>query len=712
MFSKRVDQHILAIILFLLIFSLPQFLPAQTYSYKWMAAGSLHNWFYELGCEVEEGRSASANQQDGLIWPANLPYQDNQAAKGFWIGCKNFTDERGDLYDYKVVTIGPRSKGFGEFFPTEFKMYSQFELPKVFVENVLSYEKNIEVNVVDPTIPATVMIVNKTNTLLGLSMERRIMQFSIPGHDNYIIQEYIFTNTGNVDDDEEIELPNNTLTDVWFFWQYRWASNQQTRYVIGNGTGWGMNTMLDARGDGTENPQTYGDPAEESEYLGKRIRTQFAWHGYFPDKVVNYDNIGGPIWLPFAPYVAEYDTIGRLGAPQFVGVITLHADKSTSERDDDTEQPRTTGWYGSDLPETSANSDPYNVSEMEKRYHWMDLGHSTPRHAWAVVPSGDFATQNKGANINLGGVKIGGPGGFSAGNGYGPYNIGPGDSIRIVLAEAVNGLSTEKCIEYGKQYKRGQITAIRKNEFILTGKDSLFKTYRYAIENYLAEYQIERPPKPPSVFEVAGGGDRISLDWQVFDSENLAGFQIYRMRGEYNDPLQEPVLVYEGGPNDRHFDDYSAVRGVAYYYYIIAVGTNGLNSSRFFTQTYDPAFLKRPQGNNLENIRIVPNPYIIYSSDRLRYRGGRESDKLAFFNIPGQCRIKIFTETGELVNTIEHTDGSGDAYWYATTSSNQVIVSGVYIAHIEVTADIIETSSGELLFKKGESKVLKFVVVR
>lgn len=708
--TKRVDRHVLKTFLFFFIFIFPHLLPAQRY--KWMAAGSLHNWFSEMGCEIEEGRSASARQQDGLIWPANLPYQDSQAAKGFWIGCKNFTDERGNFYEYKVVTIGPRSKGFGEFFPIEFKMYSQFELPRVFVENALSFEKNIEVDIVDPNLRPTMMIVNKANTLIGLTMERRIMQFSIPEHDNYIVQEYIFTNTGNVDDDEEIELPNNTLYDVWFFWQYRWAPCQQTRYVIGNGTGWGMNTMHDARGDGSDNPQTYQDPPEESEHLGKRIRTQFAWHGYFPDKVVTYDNIGAPIWLPFAPYVAPYDTIGRLGAPQFVGVITLHADKSTVEKIDDAEQPRTTGWYGSDLPETSANSDPYNVSEMEKRYAWMEMGHFTPRHAWAVVPSGEFAKQSRGANINLGGAMTGGPGGFSAGNGYGPYTIEPGTSIRIVWAEAVNGLRTEKCIEYGKQYKRGQITAVKKNEYVLTGKDSLFKTFRYAIENYVADYQIPRPPKPPSIFEVNGGGDRISLNWQVFDTENLAGFKIYRMRGEYNDPLQQPVLIYEAGPNERHFDDFSAVRGVAYFYYIVSVGLNGLNSSRFFTQTYDPAFLKRPQGNSLDNVRIVPNPYIISSDERLRYRGGREADKLAFFNIPGQCRIKIFTENGELVKTIEHTDGSGDAYWYATTSSNQVVVSGVYIAHIEVTADIYDTSTGDLLFKNGESKIYKFVVIR
>lgn len=706
---KKAELNIARILFVIFFISLPSQLYTQRY--KWMAAGSLHNWYSEMGCEIEEGRVKT--QQDGLIWPANLPYQDNQAAKGFWIGCKNFTDERGDSYDYKVVTVGPRSRGLGEFFPIELKTYCKFDLPTVFVNDVLSYEKNIEVNEVDPNMKPTMMIVNKVNTLLGLSMERKIMQFSIPGHDNYIISEYIFTNTGNTDDDEEIELPNNTLTDVWFFWQFRWASCRQTRYIIANGTGWGMNTMNDARGDGDENVQTYQDPMEEQEYMGKKIRTQFAWHGYFPDKVVDYDNIGAPIWRPYDPYVADYDTVGRLGATQFVGALTLHADKSATEKIDDPEQPRTTGWYGSDLPETGPNSDPYYVPEMEKRYAWMEMGHFNPRHARAVVPNGDYHNQTKGANIDLGAPKAGGPGGFSAGNGYGPYTIGPGESIRIVWIEAVNGLSNEKNIEYGKQFKRGEINASQKNQYVMTGKDSLFKTYYNAIDNFLADFQIERPPKPPKIFNVAGGGDRISLSWEVFDTENLAGFQIYRMRGEYDNPLQPSVLIHESSASERSFDDFTAIRGVAYYYNIVAVGNNGLTSSPFFTQTYDPAFLKRPQGEGLDAIRIVPNPYIISSAEgRLRYVGGREADKLAFFNIPGQCRIKIFSETGEFVEQIDHTDGSGDEYWYATTASNQVVVSGVYIAYIEVTEDIIDSNTGAVQFRKGESKILKFVIIR
>jgi len=699
-----INVFVIALILFMAVWvnnSQAQF------RYKWMSVGSLHNWFSEVGCEVEEGRSSQANQQDGLQWPAILKYQDSQAAKALWLGATNFTDERRDLYPYKVVHVGPRVTGEGEFFPVEFKMVSRFDAPRVFADGLLSELKHVDIDEIDPSIPCDRMIVNVVNSQLGVTMTRKIMQFSIPGNDNYMIYDYTFTNTGNIDDDPEIELPNQTITGFRVFFQYRYASCFQTRYVIGNGTGWGMNTMIDARGDGAKNTTEYGDPPDED------FRAQFAWHGYFPNRVdKRYDNIGGPIWSVHEPYTVKEDTVGRLGAPQFVGILTIYADKSATEKVDDPAEPTTTGWYGSDLPETS-NNDPYNVKKMQNEYGWMSYGHMNPRHAWAVEPSGDFAAQKTGPNLDLSPPMAGKPGGFSIGNGYGPYTLAHGESIHLVLAEGANGLSTEKCITYGEEYKQGQIDAYTKNKLVLTGKDSLFKTFRNAIANYESGYDLPRPPKPVKIFKVDGGGDRITLKWDVYDDPgDIAAFKIYRNAGEYDNPFKEPKLLYVAGPTERSYNDKTPIRGVGYYYYIITVGSDGMESSRYYTQSTKPVFLKRPQGTSLDKIRIVPNPYII-SSNRNRLRFPNEPDKLTFFNIPGQCRIKIYTENGELIKTIEHTDGSGDDFWKATTSSNQVVVSGIYIAYIEVTQDIPDPSSpNNKLFKKGDVKILKFVIIR
>jgi hypothetical protein len=86
-------------------------------------------------------------------------------------------------------------------------------------------------------------------------------------------------------------------------------------------------------------------------------------------------------------------------------------------------------------------------------------------------------------------------------------------------------------------------------------------------------------------------------------------------------------------------------------------------------------------------------------------------DRLAFYGLPPFCRIKIYTETGDLIETIDHTNGSGDEYWHSLTSSNQLVVSGLYIAYFEVTKDTYD-EQGRLMFKKGDNIFRKFIIIR
>ena len=83
-----------------------------------------------------------------------------------------------------------------------------------------------------------------------------------------------------------------------------------------------------------------------------------------------------------------------------------------------------------------------------------------------------------------------------------------------------------------------------------------------------------------------------------------------------------------------------------------------------------------------------------------------------FYDIPGKCIIKIFTERGDLIDEIEHTDGSGDQAWNSTTMYRQVVVSGVYIAYFEVMEDIVDEETNEIIFAKGDSAFRKFIVIR
>ena len=124
-----------------------------------------------------------------------------------------------------------------------------------------------------------------------------------------------------------------------------------------------------------------------------------------------------------------------------------------------------------------------------------------------------------------------------------------------------------------------------------------------------------------------------------------------------------------------------------------------LKSGRFYTQTYAPAYKRKPGRPTISSdVRVVPNPYII-SADKntLLYPG--EENKIVFVNISGQCTIKIYSEIGELIQTINHNDGSGSQDWFLTTSANQFIVSGIYIAVI--TDD-----------NTGDQEIVKFSIIR
>ncbi|MDE2731147.1 MAG: hypothetical protein OXI38_07130 [Bacteroidota bacterium] len=673
---------------------------------KWLSVGAMHNWYSEVGNECESCGFVRT-QQDGLRWPGIYRFTDMQAAKALWIGATNVTDDLGTQYAHRVVHAGPRVSGSGEFFPVRFELISRLAPTSVYVDGALTEpEAAMVTDLSDASIPGDAMLINVVNTLLGITMERRIIQFAQEYHDNYHVLEYTFTNTGNTDADTDIELPNQTLEGVYFFFQWRLSVAKETRYVIGNGTGWGLNAMLDTRGDGVK-----ADPPEED------FRAQFVWHGKFP-AFSAYDNLGGPILPQALPAlnVASTDTLGRLGASQFVGVVTLHADVSPTDPSDDPTQPTTTTWIGSDDPYTSQN-DAFNPSKMEVEYGVMSGGHKSPRHADVVEPTG-----LPGFLAPVGDPSLGTPGGFSNANGYGPYTLAPGESIRIVLAEGAAGLSREANEAIGRAYKEadanddapisytvhGRTHTLTKNEWVFTSRDSLFQMFRRALANYASGYSIPRAPVPPAAFEVTGGGDRIGLSWQPHATEPLPeSWEIYRARGRYDSTY---TLVHTAAGGDTSYDDTTPIRGIDYYYYMVAVQSGSRNygtgltppgrplrSSRYATQTYSPTRLKRPAGSVLADIRIVPNPYNIAASAQVRFPD--QTDKLAFFNIPGRCTIAIYTDLGELVDTIEHTDGSGDEFWDHTTSSRQVVASGLYIAVIT------DLDTNERIIKK-------FVIIR
>ncbi len=86
-------------------------------------------------------------------------------------------------------------------------------------------------------------------------------------------------------------------------------------------------------------------------------------------------------------------------------------------------------------------------------------------------------------------------------------------------------------------------------------------------------------------------------------------------------------------------------------------------------------------GQELKNIKVVPNPYFVQYSSRVETVEGQSM--LFFTNLPNRCTIRIYTLAGDLVRTIVHDDDSGAETWNLLSSNNQLVAAGHYIFHVE-----------------------------
>jgi hypothetical protein len=91
--------------------------------------------------------------------------------------------------------------------------------------------------------------------------------------------------------------------------------------------------------------------------------------------------------------------------------------------------------------------------------------------------------------------------------------------------------------------------------------------------------------------------------------------------------------------------------------------------------------------DELENIRVVPNPYIAAErwEPRNTFSSGRGPREIHFINLPKQCTIRIFNVNGVLVDKIEHssTFDNGTAIWDVLSRDNLEISYGIYVYHVD-----------------------------
>jgi len=115
-------------------------------------------------------------------------------------------------------------------------------------------------------------------------------------------------------------------------------------------------------------------------------------------------------------------------------------------------------------------------------------------------------------------------------------------------------------------------------------------------------------------------------------------------------------------------------------------------------QTVDEALAE----NQITNIKVVPNPYIVSNSwePQNPYSTGRGPRELHFIHLPPKCTIKIFNIRGQLVRKIEHDNDiwNGTEIWDMQTKDQLDIAYGIYIYHVD---------AGDMGQKIGKFAVIK-----
>lgn len=108
----------------------------------------------------------------------------------------------------------------------------------------------------------------------------------------------------------------------------------------------------------------------------------------------------------------------------------------------------------------------------------------------------------------------------------------------------------------------------------------------------------------------------------------------------------------------------------------------------FLLTTEAGSISKNLAKSQLDNIYVVPNPYVGYSvlEPTNRLPGTTRGEKRVYFeNLPQKCTIRIFTLSGIPVKTIEHngTMENGREYWNLLNKDGFGVAYGVYLAHID-----------------------------
>jgi hypothetical protein len=652
---------------------------------------------FKLRIEANETINTNEVEPTGE-WPqdyfryANIVFYNSGIVIGKWI------DSTGTEH-IKQDTWWPVS--YNQTEPYGIKEFRRSEPPEVWVfsEGQLIRSSRSFNGTVDPNLPADEMIEVRYKAQPGFDVLKRSYSYSNPDHNDYVIHYCRYLCTFDWDEDPQPDTDvNQTLEDVYFLIGYSFQTAEGTYLTYSR--------WYEEGKDDWATYEPYDSPLVPG---GRQLQISYSWDGDYPDLTEfevggqEFDDTGDPRWatgsggsspVPSAEFVSS----------AYAGFAALHVDTSPDNHSDDVNQPVS----------IIANISIYNVWDS-------DFGYATVWD-WAAAGTRQTVEDQSGWPDDASAQEDEYP--IQA---FGPYNFTLGDSVVIVYAVGVNGISRQLAVEKGLEWRdwyRGVAGATfdndAKNALLATGKDSLFTSLDRA--NWAWNNGLDIPdPLPAPDLTVTSGPLEIYLEWQDmsqvpdFDTgtPDLNHYIIYRKLGSflsdtYNELNEDGThLVWEkiaeNIPQDQTtYTDTNVVRGQPYHYAVTAVDESGLESSIYANRSEVAAFAFEPGRPDAQQVRIVPNPFILKAED---YNfGGDEKNRLLFVNLPPYCTLRIFTAAGDLIKTIDHATGSADESWDQITAYNQQVASGIYILQVDNALDIDK--------KTIPGSLEKFVIIR
>jgi len=405
---------------------------------------------------------------------------------------------------------------------------------------------------------------------------------------------------------------------------------------------------------------------------------------------------------------------GTLVSPQIPGYALLYAAKGAHDLSDDPAQPFS-------MPHAGIVKDLWGRRDFGLRdtYIGLDSRGKFPRDGktekWLT-----WASEDKG------------PMRFIT---VGPYELhldaaqSIQDSITVVYAIGVGSISRQKADSVGRAWFSKAITDQQKDDYMMTGVDSLCQVMDRAFWAYNRGMDIADPPPAPDL-EVQSDADRNIVRWSYPEAswfkdpdtgqDDWLAWRVYRKKGaayvydpgdQYSGESWKPIHETRNR-NANEFIDTQVTRGVSYYYAVTAVdstrNTDGLlpgqdprlESSLYANRSTQPAIPFKAGLATSEKVRVVPNPATL-AAGGLGFPGAES--RILFVNLPYKCKLNVFTETGDRINTIDHL-GTDQEVWEQRTDSNQYIVSGIYVLAVTNAEDVDGRSLPD--------QFVKFIVVR